>query len=215
MFCFEVAGIGVNAVFSIDPVMMVFGEPLRAIGLTAFFVSRERQDEVTRGDPTPLYQPHKIRSQDRVALYDVGRAAAIKKTIHLIQLEWVHGPVLAQRFYNVEVGDKQDGLAGAASAQTDDKVFLLRLWPIDVNIFCGKARSAKASSHSFCRGSHVAGRCVSSIDFNELLKNIASSLMFRCERGLRLGEGEAAQQSHGASQSQKAFNHRAWIINSG
>src|SRR6185437_6621450 len=169
---------GVDAVFGVYPVAMVFGEPLRAIGLTALFVSRERQDEVTRGDPALFFQADKIGDQYGVALFDVRRAATIEKAIDFVELERIHGPVLAQRFYNIKVGDKQDGFSRAASVQANDKVFLVRKRPINVNIFCGEARCPKASSNSFCRSGYVSGRCISGVDFNELLKNITGSLMF-------------------------------------
>jgi len=35
----RIAGIGVDAVFGVNPVAMVFGEPLHAIGLSAFFIA--------------------------------------------------------------------------------------------------------------------------------------------------------------------------------
>jgi hypothetical protein len=107
------------------------------------------------------------------------------------------------------MGDKQDGLARAASLQAHHKILLVRQRPINMDIFSAETSGPEASGHSFCRSRHVAGRRVSCVDFNELFKNIACSLMFRRERGLRLGECGAAQQSHGASQSQKMFNHRA------
>jgi len=86
---------------------------------------------------------------------------------------------LPQGFHHIQMGNEQDGLARTAPMQTDDEVFLVRLWPIDVDILSGEACGPKTLSHSFGRCRHVASWCVSRVDFNELFKNVACSLMFR------------------------------------
>ena len=178
-FWFKIAGIRVDTVFGINPVTMVLGEPLHAVGFAAFFIRGERHDEVARGNPAFFFEADEIRDQDGIALLVVRRAATIKEAIHLIELEWVHGPVLAQRFHHIKVSKKQDGLSRAASVKADDDVFLVGQWPIDMDIFRREAGSPKARGHGFRRGRNVPGRRISGVDFNELLKNIAGGLMFR------------------------------------
>src|SRR5438270_7745191 len=209
MFRFEVARIGVDAVFRVDPVAMILCEPLCAVGFTASFVSRKIDDEVTRGNPAFFLQANKSGDQDGVALLNVRGAAAIEKAIHFVELEWIHGPILRQGLYHVEVRDKQDRLARTAPAQADNKILLIRHRAIDMDIFSGPARRPKASSHSFRRRRYIAGRRISCVDFNELLKNVTSGLMFRRKSSLRLDQGGAAQQSDSANRSKKTFNHCA------
>src|ERR1041385_1002624 len=156
-FGFKIARVGVDAGFGINPVAMVFGKPLHAVAFAAFFIRSERQDEITRRNPAFFFQADKVRDQDRVALFNVRSSAAIKKAIHLIELEWVHGPILRQGLYHVEVGDKQDWLVGAASVQTHYKVLLVRQRAINVDILSRKTSSSEASGHRLCCSGYVAG----------------------------------------------------------
>src|SRR6476646_6562918 len=134
-FSFKVTGIGVDAVFGVDPVAMIFGEPLHTIGLPAFFIGGESNDQVALWDPAFFFQADEIRDQDGIALLDVRRAATIKEAIHFIELEWVHGPVLAQGFHHIKVSKKKDGLPLTASVQANDEVLLVGQRPIDMDIF--------------------------------------------------------------------------------
>src|SRR5580765_8614758 len=76
---FKVAGIGVDAVFGVDPFAMVLDEPLYAVGLAAFFVRRESDDQIAGRNPAFFFEADEVGDQNRVTLLDVGGAAAIEE----------------------------------------------------------------------------------------------------------------------------------------
>src|SRR5215831_20509565 len=65
---FEIAGVSIDAVFSIDQIAMVRDQPLHAVGLPAFFVGSERQNQVAGGDPAFFFETQKVCYQFGVSL---------------------------------------------------------------------------------------------------------------------------------------------------
>src|SRR5262245_66243560 len=56
----EVAGVSVDAVFSVDQLTMVLDEPLDAVGFAAFFVGGESQNQVARWTPALLSEAEEV-----------------------------------------------------------------------------------------------------------------------------------------------------------
>src|SRR6266852_9407758 len=83
----KATGVGVDAVFSVAQRVVLLDEPLDTIVVAAFFVGGKRQDHVAVRRPAFFLEPNKICDQDRVAIFYVRRAPAVKIAIHFIQLK--------------------------------------------------------------------------------------------------------------------------------
>src|SRR5205807_4199789 len=118
----KAAGIGVETVLGIYQVVVVLGQPVGPVILAAFFIGSQGQYQVSRGRPAFLFQADEIGYKNCVAVFDVHGATPIEVAINLIELERVHGPVLAQRLDHIQVADEQNGLALAASPETNYKI---------------------------------------------------------------------------------------------
>src|SRR5262249_7784127 len=204
--------ISIDAVFSINQIAMVRDQPLHAVGLPAFFVGSERQNQVAGGNPAFLFESQKVCYKYGFALLDVRGAATVEEAIDLIELERIHGPVFAQCFDNIQVAEKQNGLALPAPMQAHHEVLLVGQRPDDIDVLGRKARSAKTGSHGLSGSGDIPGRRVCGVDLNQLFENVTGKLVFRSEAVL-LGKG-ARYRSDDEEKGKKKFVHCEGIINS-
>src|SRR5215468_303838 len=211
VLAFEIAGISIDAVFSINQIAMVRDQPLHAVGLPTFFVGSERQNQVAGGNPAFLFESQKVCYKYGVALLDVRGAATVEEAIDLIELERIHGPVFAQCFDNIQVAEKQNGLALPAPMQAHHDVLLVGQRPDDLDIFSGKARRTKACGHGLSGSGDIPGRRVCGVDLNQLFENVTGKLVFGSEAVL-LGKG--ARYRHDETENYKRESvHCQGIIN--
>ena len=94
--------IRVQRIFGIDPVPMA-GQQVTRSFTGGFFVTRENDDEVARGDELFLLQTQKQGSQRGQATLHVQRAAPVEKAIGFVERERVALPVFAQRGDDIHV----------------------------------------------------------------------------------------------------------------
>src|SRR5580693_3870775 len=116
----KIAAVQIYAVLGLNPIAMMFEQPFDAVEVAAFFVGREREDEIAVGSETCFFQADKIRHEDGGAIFDVHSASAIEITFLFDKLKGIGGPVFAARFDDVQVGEKQDRFLLAASMQAHD-----------------------------------------------------------------------------------------------
>ena len=167
---FEFAAVEIDAVLRVDPVSMLFQEPVDAIEISAFLIGGQSQDQVAVRLVAFAFQAKKTHHQDRVALLHVAGPASVEVAILLDKLEWVGGPVFAPRFHDVQVPDEKHRRAPPHAVQTDNQVFLAGVWSRNDYVRLWKTRSAKTLRHGLRSSSHIADR-VRGVDFNQLLKN--------------------------------------------
>src|SRR5712691_7346421 len=172
---FEFTAIQIDAVFRVDPVAMLLKQPIHAVGCAPFFVGGKRDDQMLVRKKTFLFEPDEIGDEDGIAFFHVIGSAAVEITILLDELERIGGPVLTMRLDHIEVADEQDGLAISHTAETRDEILFPLVRAGHPDVAFRKPRVTQAAGHRFRRSGHVADG-VRSIDFNELLENVARQL---------------------------------------
>src|SRR5262249_28977933 len=161
---FEVAGVSIDAVFRVDQIAVVLNQPLHTVGLPAFFVGGEGQNQIAGGNPAFLLEPQKVCYKYGIALLDVRGATTVEEAVDLIEFEWVHGPVFAQRLDYVQMAEKQNWLALSAPMQAHHEILLVGQRPDDLDIFGSKAGGAKAGGHGLSSRGDIANRRVCCVD---------------------------------------------------
>src|SRR6266403_36634 len=91
----------------LDPVAMVFEQPVHTIRLTTFFVRGERENDVAVGDVVFLLEPNQGGGHDGVAVFHILGAAAVEVAIFFDELEGISGPILAAGFDYVKMSDQE------------------------------------------------------------------------------------------------------------
>src|SRR4029077_363384 len=146
--------------------------------VSAFFVSREREDQIAVRREVFFFHANEIGDQKRVALFHVVGATPIKVAVFFDELKRIGRPVFAASLNDVEVTEEQDRLALAGAMNASDKIFLAIGRSGDDHVAAGESRVAKTPGHGFGGGSYVADR-VSRVDFDELLEDFVSDGIWR------------------------------------
>src|SRR5713226_8996575 len=170
------AAVQVDAVFRVYPVAMFPEQPVHAVEGAALLVGGQRENEVAIRQISFFFQADEIGDQDGVAFLHIFRAAAVEVAVFLDEFEGIGGPVRPERFDDVQVPDKQDGLAFSGSAKTRDEILLAPIGPGYMNVVFGKASVEQTPGHRFGSSGDVANG-VGGVDLNELLENFARELL--------------------------------------
>src|SRR5215472_19020343 len=102
---------------------MIDKEPVHTVeGAAAFFVCRERNDDVAVGLEPFFFVLNQVGEPDGGLGFVVAGAAAVEIAVALVELERVHAPVFALGFYHVGMGEQENALQLAGSAITNDKI---------------------------------------------------------------------------------------------
>ena len=187
----EFAAVEIDAVFGVDPVAMIFHQPIDAVEIAAFFVGGEREDQVAIGLVVLFLHANEVGDEDGVAFLHVVGAAAVEVAVFFNELKRIGGPVFAARFDDVEMADEEDRLALTGAVDAGDEIFLAVVGAGDDDVVAGEAGVAQASGHGFGGGGDVADG-VGRVDFDELLKDFARE---RIRRG-GLGTDASACNQH-------------------
>src|SRR5260370_17732797 len=134
MFFFEFACVQIDAIFGVNPVAMFVQQPVNAVERATFLIGGQRKNQVAVRQIGFFFQADEIGNENSIAVLHVLGSAAVKVAVFLDEFEGIGGPVLAVRFDDVKVPDKQDGLAISGSVKTNDEILLplFRAAAIDV-----------------------------------------------------------------------------------
>ena len=180
------AAIGVEDEVGVDEFALVLQKPIHAVGLAAFFVRGEGEDNVTVRDVTFLLKADERGAHDGVAVFHVLGATAVEVSVFLNELKGIGGPVFAAGLDHVEVTDKQDGLVLSGAVQARDHVLLAVVGANDLDVTGGEPGVAETLRHRLGGGGHIADR-IGGIDFDQLLEDVVGKLPGRIiELGLKI-----------------------------
>src|SRR6266478_919801 len=136
---------------------MVGDQPLDAVVIATFFISRQSDDQVAVRNKMFLPEPNECGYPYCSQRFVVGGAAAVKKAKFFQQFERIDGPVLPQRLDNIQMRDQQQRLSPASTTVPHDEISLARIRTENLNVGFRKPRSLEASGHRLCRLRRVAG----------------------------------------------------------
>ena len=113
----------VERVFGVDPIAMIFDEPVdAAVGAAAFFVGGEGDDDVAIGLEAFLFVLNQVGDPDGGLGFVVAGAAAVEVAVFFGEHEGIDGPVFALGFDDVGVGEEEERLLLAGAVVADDEV---------------------------------------------------------------------------------------------
>ena len=189
----------VDREFGVDQVLVVLHEPVDAVEIAAFFVGREREDQIAVGDEAFLLQPNHVGDELRRHRLVVARAAAIEPAVLLEKGERIERPVLALRLDDVEVREEQQRPPRAGAVIADDEVVLARIGAEEVDVGVRKSRRPQPRGHRLGRFRHVSCGRVGRVDLDELFVDLTRARVVRSglrgERGRHENSGKNG--SHG------------------
>ena len=165
---------------------MIFQKPVDAVRASAFFVSRQRHDDVAIGFEVFLFHANHRHHEECVSRFHVDRAAAVEVAVFFDEFERIDGPIFAARFHDVEVADHQNRFASAGAVEARDEVSFSRIRTTDVEVGLGIAGIAKTLGHRFGGNGGAADR-IGGVDFDELLVDVAGELVRGSELSGRVG----------------------------
>src|SRR5579872_7199453 len=142
---FEFAAVEIDAVFGVDPIAMIFDEPIDAVEIAAFLIGGERENQVAVGLVVLFFHANEVGDKDGVAFLHVVCAATVEVAGLFNKLKRVSGPVFAARFDNVEMADEEDRLALAGAVDAGYEIFLAVVGAGDDDVIAGEAGVAQAS----------------------------------------------------------------------
>ena len=105
MFCKNATAIVIQDKLRINPITMIFNQPINAIRLAAFFVRRKCENDVSIWHKPFLLEAKQSCDHDGIAIFHVLRATAIEVTILLHELKWIRCPVFATRLNHIEMAN--------------------------------------------------------------------------------------------------------------
>ena len=181
----------VDRELGVDQILVVLHEPLGAVEIAAFFVGREREDQVAIRLEAFVLQPNQVGHELRRHRLVVAGAAAVEEAVLLDERERIHRPVLALRFDDVEVREEKERLARAGAAVAEDQVALARIGSEDLHVGGGEARRLQPRRDRLGRLRDVAGGRVGRVDLDQLLVNLPRARIVRT--GLR-GDDRGGEQ---------------------
>src|ERR1700722_1486452 len=175
VFEFEITGVGIDDVFGVNEIAMIFDQPGHAVGLAALFIGGEREDEVAIGPEIFFFQANEAGDEERVAVFDVSSAAAVKVAVFFGEDEGVHRPIFAASFDHIGMANEQQGSVRAGAMNAGDEVAFAVVGAEDLDVGGAKSGVEQALGHGAGGNSGAADR-IGGIDFDELLKNVAGKL---------------------------------------
>src|SRR5580704_901273 len=190
----ELSAIEIDAVLRVDPLAMIFHQPVDAVKIAAFFIGRQRQNQIAIGLVILSLHANEVGDQDRVAFLHIVGAAPEEVAILLDKFKRIGGPVLTPRLDDVEMPNKENRLALPCAVNARDEVLLPIIRSIDDDVVAGKSRIAKPSSHLLGRSRNVAGG-ICRINLNELLKNLPRQRIRRFALRMNVAAGEQSRSS--------------------
>ena len=181
------AAIVVQHELGIDQVTMILEEPVHAIRGAAFLIGGQGENNVAAWNVSFFLHADQRCRHDGVAILHVARAAAVVVAVLLDELKRIGRPILAPRFYHVEMADQQDWLVLARPMQADHHVLLLVICvrTQHLNVAVGESGIVKALGHRFRSRGYAAHR-VRRIDFDQLFENVERQLSRRFVRWRQL-----------------------------
>src|SRR5882762_3917903 len=165
------AAVQVDAVFRIYPIAMFPEQPVHAVEGAALLIGGQRENEIAIRQIAFFFQADEIGDQDGIAFLHIFRATAVELAVFLDEFEGIRGPVRPERFDDVQVPDKQDGLAFSGSAKTRDEILFPFVRPGYSYVGLGEAPVEQTLGHRFGSSGDVANG-VGGVDFNELLEYV-------------------------------------------
>ena len=170
-----------------------------------FFIGGQRENEVAIQAHILLLQLNHDGDQCRRHCLVVGRAARVKVTVFLDQLEGIALPFFAFGVDGVDVGEQQQRFLRARAAQTRNEVAFFR--PArrhdDLKVGGRKAARAQMRCHRLGRTRGIAAG-VAGVDPDEFLVNLAQQLLFG---RLRCGRAGANQHDGRGEGSDELCDH--------
>src|SRR5215472_17315048 len=155
---------------------MIGEEPVHTIeGPAALFIGGERDDDVAIGREPFFFVLNQVGEPDGGLGFVVAGATAVEIAVTLDELEWIHAPVFALGFYDVGMGEQEDGLQLAGSAITDDEIGFARNRTAEKDVGVGESGGFEARGSGFGDGSRGAGG-EAGLDFDESLVDVMSEL---------------------------------------
>ena len=107
----RVARVHVDDVRRVDQVTMIREQPLDAVVIhPSFLAGREGDDQIAVRPIAFLLEPCERGDQNGGSILDILRATAVEESILFGEREGIERPILAARFDDVEVREKQDRL---------------------------------------------------------------------------------------------------------
>ena len=176
---FASAGVDVDGVVGIDEVAAVRQQPRDAVVGSAFFVGRQREDQIAVGHPLFLSQSNERRDERRRPAFQVERPAAVEVAVLFGQDERVHGPVFAPCLDDVEVGDEERRASACpcrGSGPRGCPWLPLRRALNDDDIGLGEAGREEPRRHPLGRDRRAAGR-MRRVGFDQLFQDRAAHLL--------------------------------------
>ena len=202
------AAVGVDAEVGVDEVPAIAEQPRNAVGVAAFLVLGQGDDDVAVGREPFLFEPDECRDQGSGLVLYVGRSAAVEVAVTLEEREGVERPVLAKGLDDVEVADEEDGAEGAVAAVADYQVHVLRLRPDELNVVLREAGRPEPRGH--CLGRFRAAHGERRVDLDQLAEDVAAgALMVRELRGAsgRLG-ADGHRSGHCSREHEACSGHQ-------
>ena len=172
---FEIAGVGIDNEIRVDQFTMIVQQPVHAVEIAAFFIGGQRENQVAIGTVAFFFHADERGDEKRVAFFDVLGAAAVEVAVLLDELEWVHAPVFAVRFDDIEMADEEDWLAHAGAMNSRDEIALPRIGPEHLNVVAGESRAAQPCCHRLSGDGRAAHR-ICGVDLDELFENVVRHL---------------------------------------
>ena len=149
VFDLTAPSIGVETVLSVDQVAVILQEPRDAVRVASFFVGRQGDNQVSIRREAFPFEPDEIGDQQCVARFDIVRAASIKISVPLDELEGIKRPILRPRFNHIEMGQQKDWFSCPSAAQAGDEISLPRIWAEHLNIAGREADAPEPCRHRF------------------------------------------------------------------
>src|SRR5579872_5570701 len=136
----ELSTIEIDAVLRVDPLAMIFHQPIDAVKVSAFFIGRQRQNQIAIGLVILFLHANEVGDEDRVSLLHIVGAAPVEVAILLNKFKGIGRPVLAPRFDDVKMANEQDRLVLPSPMNARDKILFSIVWPINDDVVGGKSR---------------------------------------------------------------------------
>ena len=173
----------VEAKRGVDQRAPVREQPADAIVVAPFFVSRQGDDEIARGDETLLPHENEVRDPDGGHGLVVRGAAAVVEAVALEKRERIERPILGVRVDHIEVREQKNRLGASRATQARHQVTLLGMRSDNVHVLFGKAGIEESACHRLGRLGRVTRR-IGRVDLDELFQDVAGERTFGRELGL-------------------------------
>src|SRR5580704_6302369 len=190
----ELSAIEIDAVLRVDPLAMIFHQPVDAVKIAAFLIGGQRQNQIAIGLVILFLHANEVGDEDRVSLLHIVGAAPVEVAILLNKFKGIGRPVLTPCFDDVKMANEQDRLVLPSPVNARDEVLLPIIRSIDDDVVAGKSRIAKPSSRRLGRSRNVADG-IGRINLNELLKNLPRQWIRRFALRMNVAAGEQSRNS--------------------